>query len=187
MPEDKPRSAVFCRVNFVGQPPETAEMREKLDRAMRELLETGTISPDLPDLLVQEEDGSFHSVKETAQERISALSQLISGVLGTLPEGVPAAKLRLAIKLINDLPRLLDRRKKLDRRRTCRNIALHSLNLGGILSVIACFLRMLIPWRTGGMPPAAVEAVTGYSMFNPAVLTRSQNRMEGRYAPVGSL
>jgi hypothetical protein len=112
MPEDKPRSAVFCRVNFVGQPPETAEMREKLDRAMREYMETGTISPDLPDLLVQEEDGSFHSVKETAQERISALSQLISGVLGTLPEGVPAAKLRLAIKLINDLPRLLDREKE---------------------------------------------------------------------------
>jgi hypothetical protein len=75
-------------------------------------LETGTISPDLPDLLVQEEDGIFHSVKETAQERISALSQLISEVLGTLPQGVPAAKLRLAIELINDLPRLINREKE---------------------------------------------------------------------------
>jgi hypothetical protein len=49
-------------------------MREKRDRGMLEYMETGTISPDLPDLLVQEEDGSFHSVKGTAQERISALS-----------------------------------------------------------------------------------------------------------------
>jgi hypothetical protein len=76
---------------------------------MHEYMETGTISPDLPDLLVQEEDGNFHSVKETARERLSALSQLISEVLGTLPEGVPSAKLRLAIRLIDDLPRLINR------------------------------------------------------------------------------
>lgn len=79
---------------------------------MQEYLETGTISPDLPDLLVQEEDGKFHSVKETGRERLSALSQLISEVLGTLPEGVPSAKLRLAIRLIDDLPRLINREKE---------------------------------------------------------------------------
>jgi hypothetical protein len=51
---------------------------------MHEYMETGTISPDLPDLLVQEKVGNFHSVKKTARERLSALSQLISEVLGTL-------------------------------------------------------------------------------------------------------
>jgi hypothetical protein len=76
---------------------------------MHEYMETGTISPDLPDLLVQEKVGNFHSVKKTARERLSALSQLISEVLGTLPEGVPSAKLRLAIRLIDDLPRLINR------------------------------------------------------------------------------
>lgn len=63
-------------------------MREKLNRAMQEYMETAMISPDLPDLLVQEEDGNFHSVKETARERLPPLSQLIFEVLGTLPEGV---------------------------------------------------------------------------------------------------
>jgi hypothetical protein len=107
----KPDRMSFCHVNFAGQPPETPAMREKFKRAKEEYWETGKISPDLPDLLVEEADGNYHSVKETAQQRISGLSGLLADVLETMPDGVSAAKLRAAIEQLNDLPRLINREK----------------------------------------------------------------------------
>lgn len=112
MTADKPESFSFCRGYFAGQPPETPEMTEKYNRAMLEYTETGKISPDLPDLLVEESDGHYRSVKETAQQRISALSGLIAGVLETMPDGVSAAKLRLAVRLLDGLPGLINREKQ---------------------------------------------------------------------------
>jgi len=112
MTDDKPESFSFCSVQFVGEPPDTPEMTEKYFRAMREYEETGKISPDLPDLLVEESDGHYCSVKETAQQRISALSGLLANVLETMPDAVSAAKLQLAVRLLDDLPRLINREKQ---------------------------------------------------------------------------
>ena len=112
MADNKPESFSFCRVHFTGQPPETPEMTEKYNRAMLEYTETGKISPDLPDLLVEVSDGHYRRVKETAQERISALSGLLANVLETMPDVVSAAKLRLAVRLLDDLPRLINREKQ---------------------------------------------------------------------------
>jgi hypothetical protein len=109
MTDDKPESFSFCRVHYPGQPPETPEMTEKYNRATLEYTETGKISPDLPDLLVEESDGHYRSVKETTQQRISGLSGLLADVLETMPDGVSAAKLRLAVRLLDDLPRLINR------------------------------------------------------------------------------
>jgi len=109
MTDDKPESFSFCRVNYAGQPPETPETTEKYNRAILEYTETGKISPGLPDLLIEVADGHYRSVKETAQERISALSGLLADVLETMPDGVSAAKLQLAVRLVDDLPRLINR------------------------------------------------------------------------------
>jgi hypothetical protein len=112
MTDDAPESFSFCRVHYAGQPPETPEMTEKYNKAMLEYAETGKISPDLPDLLVEVSDGHYRSAKETAQQRISALSGLLADLLETMPDGVSAAKLRLAVGLLDDLPRLIIREKQ---------------------------------------------------------------------------
>ena len=105
----KPDRMSFGRLIYT---PETPAMRKKFKRAMEEYWETGKISPDLPDLCVEEADGNYYSVKETAQQRISSLSGLLADVLETMPDGVSAAKLRAAIEELNDLPRLINREKQ---------------------------------------------------------------------------
>lgn len=109
MTDNAPESFSFCRVHYAGQPPETPEMTEKYNKAMLEYGETGKISPDL---LVEVSDGHYRSAKETAQQRISALSGLLADLLETMPDGVSAAKLRLAVGLLDDLPRLINREKQ---------------------------------------------------------------------------
>lgn len=111
MAEKKDRFS-FVTSHYAGQPPDTPEMEEKLRLATRQYIDTGTIPDDLPDVCVLEADGVYHSAKETSSQRISGLCGLLRNVLEMTSDQVAAAKLRCAITLLEDLPRLIDREKK---------------------------------------------------------------------------